>query len=300
MTPVPSPLGVQPFGVFGQNPGSTTTGLGTDQNAYQAMVGMLHQWGLDSLAPDVLKFLQNGYDQTAIGFLLQDTDAYKQRFAGNEVRRKQGLPVLSPQDYLNTEASYRQIMRSNGMPEGFYDQPSDFAQFIGSDVSPVELNNRVNLAVDAAHRLDDSTKQVFKDWYGLEPDHLAAYFLDKNRAMPLLQTTARATAIGGSALKAGGSVGQGRAEQLANQSTLTDGQLSGAESQAVTTGAQGSLLSQLYQGDYGQSQAENELFLNDARAIQERRRLAALEQGSFNQGGIQSGKTQLARPSAGY
>lgn len=261
---------------------------------------MLSQWGLDSLAPDVLGFLQKGYDQTAISFLLQDTDAYKQRFAGNEIRRKKGLPVLSPQDYLNTEASYRQIMASNGLPTGFYDQPSDFSAFIGNDVSPVELNNRVNLAVTAAHQLDEGTKQVFQQWYGAGPGDLAAYFLDQNRALPLLQTQARATQIGGSAMNAGGRITQSRAEQLANQSDLGDNQLRGAESQAVTQGAEGALLSSFYGGNYGQAQAENELFLNDAQAIRERRRLAALELSNFNSGGIQSGKVQLAQPSASY
>lgn len=277
------------------------TPLPSDQNAYQALQGMLAQWGLDTLAPDVLKFLQQGYDQTAISFMLQDTAAYKQRFAGNEIRRKNGLPVLSPQDYLNTEAAYRQILRSNGMPAGFYDQSSDFANFIGQDVSPVELNDRVNMAVTAAHTLDEGTRQVFSDWYGIHPNDLAAYFLDQNRAVPLLQTQARASAIGGSAVNAGGQINQGRAEQLANQSTLSDNQLRASESQAVVLGREGELLSQINGGPaYSQATAENELFLSDAQAIEARRRLAAQEQGNFSQGGIQSGKTQLAQPSASY
>jgi len=270
------------------------------QNAYQVLIGMLQQWGLESLAGDVLGFLVNGYDQQSISFLLQDTDAYKQRFAGNEIRRKNGLAVLSPQDYLSTEAAYRQIMASNGMPSGFFDQSSDFAEWIGSDVSPQEINTRVNLAVDAAHRLDDGTQQTFYDWYGIRPDHLAAYFLDKNRALPLLQNVSRATQIGGSAVAEGGTVSQVRAEQLARQSYVADSELSRQEKAAVTLGRQGSLLSGIYGGSYDQTAAENELFLNDAAAIEERRRLAAQERGTFAQGQVTSGRSQLAQPAAAY
>lgn len=306
--PTPNGQGPNPLGptVFGPVPGSQTgatsgNGLSGDQNnAYQVMVGMLNQWGLGALAPDVLKFIQQGYDQTAVSFLLQDTDAYKQRFAGNEVRRKNGLPVLSPQDYLSTEAAYRQIMHSSGLPSGFYDQPSDFSNWIGNDVSASEVNSRVNMAVDAANKLSDGTKQAFQQYYGIQPNDLAAYFLDQSRAMPLLQTQARATAIGGAAINAGSGLGQSRAEQLAAQSNLSDTELAKNESSAVVMGQQGALLSDINGGHYGQSDAENELFLNDAQAAERRRRLAAQETSNFTGGQLQSGRTQLGQPAASY
>lgn len=268
-------------------------------NAYDALLSMLKSWGLDSLGPDVLKFLQQGYGQDQISFLLQDTDAYKQRFAGNEVRRKQGLPVLSPADYLNTEASYRQIMQSAGFPTGFYDQPSDFADWIGNDVSPTEINDRVNTALELTNKMDSGMQQTFKDWYGIGPGDLAAYALDRQRALPALQNLARSAEIGGAARDQGSQITQQRAEQLARQSTLTNNQIQSAEGQAVQTGRTGSFLGQISGLGYDQSVSEDELFLGDAEAARRRKELGSLEQGRFSGGSVQSG-TQLARPSAGY
>lgn len=268
-------------------------------NAYDVLVQMLNQWGLSSLAPDVLNFLQQGYTQDQVSFLLQDTDAYKKRFAGNEIRRQQGLPVLSPADYLNTEASYRQIMQSAGLPSGFYDQPSDFADWIGNDVSPTEINDRVQTALELTNRMDDGLKSALQDWYGIGPGDVAAYALDQKRALPALQNLARAAEIGGVANDQQGQLTQQRAEQLARQTTLSNAQLGTAEGQAIQTGRTGSFLGQISGLGYDQSVAENELFLDDAEAARRRKQLGNLEQGRFSGGQVQSG-SQLAQPAAGY
>jgi hypothetical protein len=268
-------------------------------NAYDLLQNMLQQWGLESLAPDVLGFLQQGYSQDQVSFKLQDTDAYKQRFAGNETRRKQGLPVLSPADYLNTEASYRQIMQSAGLPSGFYDQPSDFADWIGNDVSPTEINSRVSTAVEISNKLDPGLTQSLKDWYGVQPNDVAAYILDQQRALPAIQNIARAAEIGGVANDNNAQITQQRAEQLARQSNLTNPQLTSAEGQAIQTGRTGSFLGEISGLQYDQSVAENELFLDDAEAARRRKELGNLEQGRFTGGSVKD-KSQLAQPSAKY
>jgi hypothetical protein len=134
-----------------------------EQSAYDVMVALLRQWGLESLAPAVRQYLVDGYSQDQISILIQDTEPYKKRFAGNEARRKAGLPALSAAEYLSVESSYRQIMSSAGLPPSFYDSPDDFAAWIGKDVAPTEIKTRVDAATDAANRLDDATKQTFKD-----------------------------------------------------------------------------------------------------------------------------------------
>lgn len=268
-------------------------------NAYDALLSMLKAWGLDSLGPDVLGFLQKGYSQDQVSFLLQDTDAYKKRFAGNEIRRKQGLPVLSPLDYLNTEASYRQIMQSAGLPSGFYDNPSDFSDWIGNDVSPTEINDRVNTALEITNKMDGGLRDTFQQWYGVGQGDLAAYILDQQRALPAIQNIARAAEIGGVANDNGAQITQQRAEELARQSTLTNSQLTSAEGQAIQTGRTGSFLGQISGLQYDQSTAENELFLDDAEAARRRKELGNLEQGRFSGSKVQD-KSQLAQPSASY
>lgn len=176
---------------------------GEQRNAFEALNNLFSSYGLQTLAPKIFDFIQKGYSADTIGILLQDTPEYKQRFAGNEQRKAAGLPVLSPAEYLSVESSYRQIMRQGGLPPGFYDGPTDFNDMIAKDMSPSELKTRVDLASQASTLANISYKQALEKMYGIDQAHLTAYFLDPDRATPLLQKQAAAAAIGAEALKRG-------------------------------------------------------------------------------------------------
>lgn len=176
---------------------------GDQRNAYEALNNLFTGFGLGSLAPKIYDYITKGYSADTIGILLQDTPEYKQRFAGNEERKKRGLPVLSPSEYLSVESSYRQTMRQGGMPEGFYDQPTDFNGFIGKDVSPSELKQRVDAANQASNLANFATRESLQRLYGIDQSHVAAYFLDPERAAPILQKQLAAAQIGAEALKRG-------------------------------------------------------------------------------------------------
>lgn len=285
----PAPSGPTP-----STPRSPSGPLTTPQNnAYDALMAMLKSWGLQELAPDVLKLIQDGHDQSNIPMLLQDTPSYKKRFAGNEIRKQKGMPVLSPGEYLATEQSYRQIMQSNGLPAGFYDQPSDFADWIGKDVAPQEVQTRVGYAVGAAQRLDDGTKRAFQDYYGVTPAHLTAFFLDQGRAMPQIQQAARAAQIGGATIGAGLGIDKSLAERLAT-SNVSDANLGQTSQQMVTDLSEVGKLSQLHGGDsYGATEAGADEFFGDAEAKKRRQRLVAQEQATFA-GNSGVGKSSLA------
>lgn len=176
---------------------------GDKRDAYGALLQEFRNFGLESLAPKIFDYVQKGYSADTISLLLQETPEYKKRFAGNEIRAKAGLPVLSPQDYLSLEQQYRQELREGGMPSGFYDQTSDFANLIGKDVSPSELQSRISIANNATNLANPAYKNALKQLYGLSDGQVAAYFLDPERALPLLQKQASATALGAEALKQG-------------------------------------------------------------------------------------------------
>lgn len=175
---------------------------GEQRNAFEALSNLFSGFGLESLAPKIYEYIQNGYSADTIGILLQDTPEYKQRFAGNEERKRKGLPVLSPSEYLSVESAYRQTLRQGGMPEGFYDQAADFNGFIGRDMSPSELKQRVDLANRASVNADFSTKETLRRM-GIEQNDVAAWFLDGDRALPLLQNKLASAQIGAEALKRG-------------------------------------------------------------------------------------------------
>lgn len=174
---------------------------GTNRDAYLALQSLFNGFGLGSLAPKIFDFAKQGYGADVISLLLADTPEYKERFAGNEARKKAGLPVLSPAEYLSTEKSYRQIMQDAGLPKGFYDSPTDFTKWIAGDVSPNEIKGRVDLAVAQSGSANNSTKQALDMLYGVDESHVTAYFLDPTRALPLLQKQAAAATFGAEALK---------------------------------------------------------------------------------------------------
>jgi hypothetical protein len=263
------------------------------QNAYQLLVAMLDEWGLGSLATAVLKFLQDGYTQEQISFLIQDTNEYKTRFSGNEIRRSKGMAVLSPREYLAVEGAYRQILSSAGMPVGFYDQPSDFAEWIGKDVSAQEINSRVELAVDAANRLDANTLQTFQDYFGIGANDLASFFLDQDRALPHIQKLAKAVRVGAAGLREGLGYGQERAEQLG---VLAGGRdIDALIGDVAAATRSGDRLSNIYGGeDYGQAEAESEVFEQSEAARKRRENLEGMERAAFS-GSSGVGRTTLSR-----
>jgi hypothetical protein len=195
-----------------QDLGDTLTG--SQRDAFESLNNLFSSYGLGTLAPKIASYIKNGFSADTISILLQQTDEYKQRFAGNEIRKQKGLPVLPPAQYLATESSYRQLMQQAGLPAGFYDQPEDFTQFIGKDVSPTELKSRVDLASQATALASPQYKQALQQMYGIDDAHMTAYFLDEERAVPLLQKQAAAAMIGAEALKQGLQV-SGKAEDYA-------------------------------------------------------------------------------------
>lgn len=269
----------------GKKKSSSSRKLGGEQeSAYDLMRAMLREWGLESLAPVVRDFLIDGRTPEQIGVLLQDTPEYKTRFAGNEERRKRNLAVLSPGDYLATEAAYRQIMESAGLPSGFYDQPSDFAQWIGNDVAPLEVKNRVDAALDVAFRMDPDTARAFKDFYGITQANLAAFFLDRDRGLMELEKISRAGMLGGAATSQGLDVSRQRAEQLATSDLVGPEDYRSALGQVQRLATDVGRLGGIYDQTFGQREAEQEVFFADEETRRRRRRLGQLEEAQFGQG----------------
>ena len=253
---------------------------GANRDAYLALTNLFNGYGLASLAPKIFDYIKNGYSGDTITILLQDTPEYKQRFAGNEARKKAGLPVLSPSEYLSTEASYRQIMESAGLPSGFYDQPADFTQWIGKNVSPTEIQSRVDLATQATVLSNPTYRQALNQM-GIGDSQLTAYFLDPTRALPSLQKSAATAAIGAEALNNGLTFDQNYAAQLASagvtQSTAQQGY-----AQIKQNLGQYQALAGIYGGDYTQRTSEEAAFQGNADAVKRQRDLVMKEAGQFS------------------
>ncbi len=254
---------------------------GTNRDAYMALKSLFGSYGLSSLADKIYGYVKNGESADTISIELQDTPEYKTRFAGNEARKAAGLPVLSPGDYLNTEASYKQIMQTAGMPSGFYDQPADFNNWIGKNISPTEIQNRVDLASQATILANPQYRAALNQM-GIDDAHMTAYFLDTTKAMPYLQKAAATAQIGAEALRQNLQFDQGYAEQLATEGISADTARQGYQQIAGELDTM-KALGGYYGDEWNQKQGEAATFgtPGGTAAQAKQRRLLSQERGAF-------------------
>lgn len=265
---------------------------GTNRDAFLAIESLFKSYGLESLAPKIFDYVKNGFSGDTVSILLQDTAEYKKRFAGNEARKAAGLPVLSPGEYLSTEDSYRQIMQQAGLPKGYYDQPGDFANWIGKDVSPTEIQSRVDLATQATILASPDYKKALNQM-GVDDSHLTAYFLDQGKALPFLQKAAATATIGAQALASGLGFDQSYTEQLATAGVTQDQAKQGYQDIAQSMNTMQSL-GKIYGDAWTQREAEQSTFQGQAGATAKKNRLLSQERGAFTgaTGGARGGLGQ--------
>jgi hypothetical protein len=244
-------------------PAAGASGLSaTQQSVFDLMAQTLASWGLSALLPD-LKNLVLGGDTApdTLALALSQTDAYKQRFAGNAMRVAAGMTELTPAQYIGLEDSYRQVLSQYGLPKGFYDQNSDFDQWIAGDVSPAELQSRAQIAKEQYL----NAPQEFRDYwanYGLKPGDAVASILDpKHESLADLQLMANAVNVGGSALQQGINVAGSRAMDLAKNGVTLEQARAGYQ-RIAAVGQTDSMIAKRFGTTFDQTAEENDLLLN--------------------------------------
>lgn len=270
---------------------------GERRDAYTALRSQFARYGLEGLASKIFDYLKEGYSADTIFLLLQDTPEYRRRFAANEERKKAGLPVLPPDEYLSIESSYRQILQSAGLPKGFYDQPSDFTKWIAGGVSPSEIQSRVDLATQATTLSSPHYRRALNQM-GISDNEMTAYFLDQKKALPILQKAAATAAVGAAALQQGLKFDQKYSELLATEGITAEEAQKGYSqiAQELPTLNQ---LGQIYGERYGQREAEREIFEGNPAPAQMRRRLASKERAQFA-GGVGAARAGLSQRGGQY
>jgi hypothetical protein len=179
------------------------------QDARATIRQVLESYGLGELSDYtynevIVKETVNINNPDAVIFALREQPAYQRRFAGNAARSRAGLSELDPASYIALENQYRATLQANGLPTNFYDSTEDFQTLIEGDVSPSELNERVQSGYRAVADADPAVRRQMQELYGVSEGELAAYFLDPTRAAPLLTRQARAAQIAGRAVEQAG------------------------------------------------------------------------------------------------
>tara|TARA_R100001015_G_C4604532_1_gene159537 strand:- start:12 stop:935 length:924 start_codon:yes stop_codon:yes gene_type:complete len=190
-----------------------------DRDALTIIRDALAGYGLEGLANNAYRFLMEGSSSESVMIQIKDTELFRERFKGMDTRSKLGLPAISPAEYIRLENNYRQTMAAAGLPANFYDSPDDFAEFIGNDVSPAEMTERVSMAATAVANINPELKTQLQDMYGIGVENdgeLVAYFLDPERGVSVIEQRLQVESAGlsAAALQA---TGQGIQTDVARQ-----------------------------------------------------------------------------------
>lgn len=253
-------LGAELHNAFlpGQTPLPTASGAGVagakgTSAAEQSLIQTMELWGMPA---DLATWAWQQYTQ--IGGSISDalpiiqTEVYNQpsfqaRFPAYKPLAAQG-DAPSVASMLSYEDTAKQYFEAAGLPKGFYDTPDQLAPLMVSHVGLPELQSRVQLAQQAATTAPPDVIQQLKSLYGLDQGHLTAYYLNPDKALPLLQAQFAGAQIGAEATRTG--VGQLSADQANHLAAIgvTDAQAAQGFGQL---GTEQGLFQQQVQGEAG-------------------------------------------------
>lgn len=267
----------------------SATALAGRKSAFDLLREEFNRYGLGFLIEDSEKLAKQGLSAEEFSIGLRNTKAYQQRFAANAKRQAAGLSTLTPAEYLALEDAYQRTMRQYGLPKSFYEKSGignqpELDNLISADVSPAELEDRVQLAVEKVNNASPEVLRSLEEFYpGISKANIVAYVLDPQKALPLIQRQVRAAEIGGEAMRAGLRTGVQRAEELERMGVTQAQAREGFQTVAEIV-PRGSQLAEIYgEAPYTQEVAEMEVFgtTGAAEAKRRRERLVGRERASF-------------------
>jgi hypothetical protein len=207
------------------------------------------------------------------------------------------------------EDKYQDVMRRYGLPESYYTRGTmgrqeGFEKFIAGDVSPVELEDRIQTAQNRVINANPEVGQALRQFYpDITNGDILAYALDPDKAIENIKRKVTAAEIGGAAMGQGLATGLSRAEELARFGVTGAQAREGFQAVAGVL-PRASMLGDIYAkqglGEYTQTTAEQEVFglTGSAEAERKRRKLSELEQAQFA-GSSGAAQGALARERAG-
>jgi len=281
------------------------------QSAFDLLKSRFNQFGLGSLVDEVRYLVTSGAGESELTLALRETKPYKIRFAANAKRISSGLAAISEAEYIGLEDQYQNVMRQYGLPASYYEESTDaasgiktqvgFQKFLESDISPVELEDRIQTAQNRVTKSNPEVLAALKSFYpDISNGDILAYTLDPKNAIANIKRKVSAAEIGGAA------VASGLKTNVSDAAYLESYGVDKAQAQqgysAIAGGLQrGSQLSSIYgQDPYTQSTAEQEVFnvSGSTEAASKRKKITGLETAAFGgQSGLTSGA--LARDKAG-
>lgn len=193
---------------------------------------VLHDWLSGLGLPDELiagawqQYQQNKTEAEVLAWV-REQPAYKAAYPGIEELRASGSPYGSEANYAQYVQNAKELAHAYGIPANLYDQPDDFVSMMKGGVSPNELNQRYQMAASAAYTLPQEVRDSLSQITGLSTGDLIGYYLDADRAIPLLERKFQAAQIMGAGSVQGVNVTEDRASRLGELGVTFDNALQG-------------------------------------------------------------------------
>jgi hypothetical protein len=166
-----------------------------------AVSGMFNQYGLGSLYSKVVEYARSGYSGDAIAVMLRSTPEYKARFPAMDALATKGR-AISEQAYIDYERTAGALEQRYGFPQGMVME--SVTDLLTNEVSAAELNDRMQLASADSLNAPQDLKDTLSDYYNLDPEMaLRAYYLDPDKALPILEKQSASARIGAWARRQG-------------------------------------------------------------------------------------------------
>lgn len=147
-----------------------TTDMGFTQAEINQLFSSVEGWINDGWADGY-----DGGDKLLMLFRTRDETKgiYQKRFPGMQALASRGQ-AISEGEYIRLEGTYREVLRSYGLPTQYYDSFDDYGRFIAGNVSAQEVEGRVIAARAAMNPL---VAAELREYYGIGEDKALAFML---------------------------------------------------------------------------------------------------------------------------
>lgn len=193
------------------------------RSAFQLLADEFKQFGLDSLATEVQNFMTEGLGAAEARIAIRQTQAYKERFKGNEGRLKKGLGVYQPNEYLAAEETYRNLLLANNLQDLATRNTTD--AFISGAVSAQEVQDRIQNVFNKIDNADPALKGQLSQYFGnygiadpnLQRNQLASALLSGETSSMALERQLKKAQLRAGAQLAGVTIAETGVESLQKQ-----------------------------------------------------------------------------------
>lgn len=255
------------------------------QNWLTVGKSLLEQYGVGELWNDYSDLItKNGYDSQTAMLAMQSLPSWTNRFWGNKDRLAKGLPVLSPAEYLATEAQYKQVMITAGIDKLVYSNNKYLGDLMGMDVSPYETKQRLDAARVQLESTDTFVLDQLKTRFGLTTGDIILHMLDPKVASSVIASKVASAQVNAEAARQGFGLSVSEADQLESFGVTQDQARVG-----FSEVAQMGQLTEALPGNETGSVTKQELvgaeFKTDAKAVDALKKVKGKRVAEFQAGG---------------